>query len=705
MPKSKISINKLIISNPDRTKKFVYVFIFEPTEYLRSETGQIGFLLEMEYKLIPSAEDIIWAKEFSKNLIDFLEKNYYQEINRSSDISKNFENLLQLLNQWLTDQLSDNLFFSLAILISNGDTLYFAQIGNILVYLFQKDKITPLIEFDNKKTAVKFSNIVSGVLETNDQVIFATSNLFDYLSKKEIEELLNKNINVSLRKIKEIVDKFGDKISLGVILIQRQKNTETVEEKLEKLSSGEMVKEYKTHKNENLLSSEQKVIDSLSIMAKSKIKIPSTIEELPEELKIKEKLIVLERPKFKVLFGFLKKIYQSILLLGHKLKLGVIIDTFKIRFNQLSYFRKTLIILLFIFTILFIQSLITFGRQEYKKRVEQKYAILVQEIQNRQNEIAAALIYKDEKKARLLLQDVNTLLNRLPQRTEEQRQLYNFFKEEFKRQMANLYHQEYIESPKILFDLASIDSKIKIGGATKIGDKIYFFNPDNNFIYQIDLIDNKVNLVNKTSVNIGYLKKVIVFDKDSLLFSHSNNGLTLFNVVNKTFLGAELVTNHRDLTIQDITTYLGRLYILDPNNNQIFKYTKTAGGFSKEESWLSQPQNLTGAISIASDGSIYILYENGQLSKFFRGAKQEFKFNEIYPPLYKPIKISTWLDSKYIYILEPVNKRLIILDKNGRLIKQIVSDYFDNLIDYVVNEKEDRAWLFNGTKIFEIKLK
>lgn len=695
MTKSKIFIEKLTISNPDYSRKFLDTFVFEPKEDLKAERGQIGFLLEMEYKLVPSAEDIVWAKEFSQNLINFIEINYYQLPKSSSDLNKNFENLLQLLNQWLPDQLNDKILISLAIFISQEDNLYFASIGKILVYLYQENKIVPLIESDNKKVDIKFSNIISGTLKINDQIIFATSNLFDYLPKEKIEKLLNnRNVNILFRKIRETIKIVIDKISFGFILIRCQKLDEASKEEFEVLEKEEF----------KVLEGEKNITSVIPTSTKSKIQIP-TLEEFPEELKIKEGANILEQPKSRILSNFSKKVYKLILLLGHILRLDSAISNLKNKLNQFSYFQKTLIILLLIFIILFIQSLINFGRQEYKKQIEQKYTIIVQEIQNIQNEITAALIYKDEKKAKLLLQNLETLLDKLPQQTEAQKQLYNFFKEEFKKQMAKLYYQDYLETPKVLVDLINVDNKIKIAGIAKIGDKIYFFNPNNNFIYQINLVNNKVDLINKSSINIGYLKKIIGFDKDFLLFSHSNNGLAFFNITNKTLSGIELVTDHQNLEIKDITTYLGKLYILDPNNNQIFRYIKTASGFGKEESWLSKPEDLKKAVSIAADGALYVLYEDGQVSKFFRGNKQEFKFSEIYPRLERPIKILTWLDSKYIYILEPINKRLIIFDKNGRLVKQIVSDYFDNLIDFTINEKEDIGWLLNGTKIYEVKLK
>ncbi len=60
--------------------------------------------------------------------------------------------------------------------------------------------------------------------------------------------------------------------------------------------------------------------------------------------------------------------------------------------------------------------------------------------------------------------------------------------------------------------------------------------------------------------------------------------------------------------------------------------------------------------------------------------------------------------AKNLYILEPKNKRLVIFDKNGKLIKQFYSKKFTDLKDFVVNEKENKIWVLNKTQIIEIDI-
>ncbi|MGB9680872.1 MAG: hypothetical protein ACPLYC_01575, partial [Minisyncoccia bacterium] len=451
--KNNIKTDKLVISNPDRTKKFVSVFIFEPNELLKKENGQMAFLLEIEYQFVPLPEDLVWAKEFVEKLINYLEINYYQSPASSLEIDKNFENLIQGLNQWLATELHQQLFLNLVILVIDNANLYFSAIGNILAYLHQQNKLIPLLEpRAEQNQSPKFSNIVSGVLEADDKILFATDNLFDYFSEQKIETILKRDIKFVFKKIFEHIKELRNKISLAALLIQHQMKQP---EEIPKEESAPVVE------------SKQKM--ETTKLSQSKISISKTADELPKELLIEKKPLNLERPEFKSIFmKFVSLVNRLALIIIRKLKINIL----KLKFNQLSYLQKTLIILLLIIIIVFVQSLITFGRQEYNKQLTRKYADLVKIIQDKQNEINAALIYKDESKVKLLLKELDVLLNKLPQRTLEQKQMYDFFNQILKDQIAKLYRQEYVAEPKILVDLSNVDNKIKIGSLAKLGNKI-----------------------------------------------------------------------------------------------------------------------------------------------------------------------------------------------------------------------------------------
>ena len=120
--------------------------------------------------------------------------------------------------------------------------------------------------------------------------------------------------------------------------------------------------------------------------------------------------------------------------------------------------------------------------------------------------------------------------------------------------------------------------------------------------------------------------------------------------------------------------------------------------WNKPEFWLKK--SIVGK-SISVDGSVWILDKNS-ISKYYAGLIQEKIEPNIFPSPKEFSKIFT-SSLPYLYILEPVQKRIIILDKAGQIIKQFQSESFDNLLDFGVSESGKTIWLLNGMKVYRIE--
>ena len=57
----------------------------------------------------------------------------------------------------------------------------------------------------------------------------------------------------------------------------------------------------------------------------------------------------------------------------------------------------------------------------------------------------------------------------------------------------------------------------------------------------------------------------------------------------------------------------------------------------------------------------------------------------------------------YIYILEPSERRVIVITETGDVIKQFQSEEFDNLLDFAVSENGKTIYLLNGLKVYKIE--
>lgn len=180
--------------------------------------------------------------------------------------------------------------------------------------------------------------------------------------------------------------------------------------------------------------------------------------------------------------------------------------------------------------------------------------------------------------------------------------------------------------------------------------------------------------------------------------------------------GATYDLKHRPLAATDewqypqvVCGFFGNLYVLDSQRNQILKYLPTPadGGYSNApQEYIIEGANvdLTGAVDMAIDGHVYVLYANGRILKLMSGASVPFEVIGLDTPLNNPTAIFTNADqdTQYLYVADRGNKRIVQLTKDGRFQKQykVDTDAFNELRSLWVDELEQKMYIVSGNSVF-----
>ncbi len=167
----------------------------------------------------------------------------------------------------------------------------------------------------------------------------------------------------------------------------------------------------------------------------------------------------------------------------------------------------------------------------------------------------------------------------------------------------------------------------------------------------------------------------------------------------------------------DMETYEGNLYVWGVQLQEILKFT--SGRYSEPAlPWLDPTglggRDLSTAIDMAIDGNIYLLMPDGRIMLLNSGRfVREITPSEITPPITTVTRffITGSLDSGWIFLLDPLNERVIQLDKmSGDVIQQIkvrAEDDFrlDQLTDiFVDTSRGPLIYLVNGGQILRAEL-
>ncbi len=164
------------------------------------------------------------------------------------------------------------------------------------------------------------------------------------------------------------------------------------------------------------------------------------------------------------------------------------------------------------------------------------------------------------------------------------------------------------------------------------------------------------------------------------------------------------------LTGTDIATYLRYLYVLVPENNQIYKYERLSNRYGAPTEY-NVSGDLEGGLDLAIDGNIYVLKEGGEIVKLLRGEAQPFVIRHAPEGGFANATKIYKVPEGNLYFLDPVQSRVLVATDGGATgesayIKQYVleGDEIGELQDLYVDGDEARLYVLDEKRIYSIDL-
>ncbi len=147
-------------------------------------------------------------------------------------------------------------------------------------------------------------------------------------------------------------------------------------------------------------------------------------------------------------------------------------------------------------------------------------------------------------------------------------------------------------------------------------------------------------------------------------------------------------------------SYLGNTYSL--SGDTITKTTTTG-----EKSTWAQSSSLVDGKSIAIDMSIYVLKADGSLLKYLRGVQETFEIAGLDKGLSSPVQVIADYDFDNVYVADAGNQRIVILNKEGVVQKQIINSdlgVWSEIKGIAVTSDEKAIYVLSGSRVFKVDL-
>jgi hypothetical protein len=155
-----------------------------------------------------------------------------------------------------------------------------------------------------------------------------------------------------------------------------------------------------------------------------------------------------------------------------------------------------------------------------------------------------------------------------------------------------------------------------------------------------------------------------------------------------------------------LETFDANLYLLDPAANQIFKYPDKQFG-SAPLTWMQAEGDLSTAIDLGIDGSIYVTHDSGKMNKYFGGEPVEFAVREIPKPLLGANALYMDIEevTQYVYIADASDRRIVQLKRDGAFVRQFrppaeEEAIFDQLSGLFVDERVGKLYYIAGKALY-----
>ncbi|MDP3955033.1 MAG: hypothetical protein Q8Q15_01580, partial [bacterium] len=200
--------------------------------------------------------------------------------------------------------------------------------------------------------------------------------------------------------------------------------------------------------------------------------------------------------------------------------------------------------------------------------------------------------------------------------------------------------------------------------------------------------------------------KLVILEND-YGYIFEKEGLARINVGNKKTVKAVIKISGEWGQIAAMGIFGGNIYLLDTGKNEIWRYGATADGFGTGQSWFASgtTPDLSGVVSMAVDGVIWGLTQDGKILKFVQGSPTAFGVSGLVTGFSSPSVIYTNDEIENLYILDNGNGRVVVLAKSGEYKAEYLWDGFKEATDMVVQEADKKIFLLSGSRIYEIALR
>jgi len=532
-------------------------------------------------------------------------------------------------------------------------------------------KILDLLSFvRQKKLEIEFALS----LLTEKEIIFATYCGRVILKRNgQVKKILE-----STKEIKIIVGSFKDNDQIILLNQSAEKIEKQILQKLtENISLEKLVSEIDLiRQNYNDLD-ESIVFLTYKATAKEEQNQKFNLQKIIQQLK-KIKFFLNKIDKLlKKIFQFFKRIF------------------FKLKNQSRKKIIITIVILFLLMASLF--TFITISKNQNQKIIQNITAKIVEISKNTNN--IEQLVLEQPLQAREIAQKSLTSLEALKN-------------EKNNKDSLKLIEAEINKTQALIAEISSNNALDQLSIA---------YNLDDFLASKIEIKDKQIFLLENSGQEILHIKADQSREKISLKNNEKIKDFTVTEnklfILSSGFYMLDLSANEQTFTKvkeegesdkngEFLSSFGPYLYLLNKDKRNIYRYYYNNDQLSDPIGWLIDKQgvNFDNINDLMVDGDLWLGFKDGNVLKFSKGTAATFQMKGISQLPTSPVILSSNETSNFVAILEKQNKRLLILTKDGQLLREIKSNELAGVSSIALSDDEKKVYALSGSTIYEVEI-
>lgn len=354
------------------------------------------------------------------------------------------------------------------------------------------------------------------------------------------------------------------------------------------------------------------------------------------------------------------------------------------KYNRLTKKRKV-ILLATLAVMFFLNQSVAFA--DWQKQSDERvatYEKTVLSIDQKIDSAEASIIYHDQERATALLDEAGLLIDDLPQKNEAQEEQVTRLAARIDDKRDDLRRAVPLESPEVIATIVANGGEPTLQRITARNDMLWSLSEEGD-VYKTVLTEG---LTEKAGAAPEGTPSFLLTGTTSVFAGTDDGDITAIAFSSDNISDLSIDFGDTDPSLEDTDVYGPRLYVLDAAHNRILKHSPIKGGFDEPSLYLKDGTDVSNAVSMSIDGAVYVLSDDGNVTKLLKGMREDYGVQTTEPPVTSAVKLRTMEDSEMLYVLDTAPGRIITFSKkSGSLVAQYTSETLNGATDFVVDEE------------------